>query len=44
MVEIFTYRKHTISTNDVNFLRKIIATNPDESRRALSLRVCREWN
>ncbi len=44
MAEIFTYRKRTISTNDVNFLRQLIADNPDESRRALSLRVCREWN
>ena len=44
MAEIFTYRKRTIDTNDVNFLRQIIADNPDESRRALSKRVCRQWN
>jgi hypothetical protein len=44
MVEIFTYRKRNISTSDVNFLRQLITDNPDESRRALSLRVCREWN
>jgi len=44
MSDIFTYRKRTISTNDVNFLSQLIADNPDESRRALSLRVCREWN
>ncbi len=44
MAELFTYRKRIISTDDVNFLRQIIADNPDESRRALSLRVCRLWN
>ncbi len=44
MAEIFTYRKRTITTNDVNFLRQLIADNPDESRRALSLKVCHEWN
>lgn len=44
MAEIFTYHKRTISTNDVHFLRQLITDNPDESRRALSLRVCHEWN
>ncbi len=44
MAEIFTYRKRTINTNDVNFLRQLFTDNPDESRKTLSLRVCREWN
>ena len=44
MLEIFTYRKRTITIDDVNFLRQLIDKNPDKSRRALSLRVCREWN
>lgn len=44
MAKIFTYRKRTITIDDVNFLRRLIAENPDESRRALSQRVCREWN
>jgi hypothetical protein len=44
MSEIFTYRKRTITTDDVNFLRQLIDQYPDESRRALSFRVCEEWN
>jgi len=44
MAEIFTYRNRTITTEDITFLRQLIADNPKESRRALSQRVCREWN
>jgi hypothetical protein len=42
--ELFTYRNRLITSEDVNFLIGIIANNPKESRRALSIRVCREWN
>lgn len=42
--ELFTYRNRVITSEDVNFLAKIIADNPKESRRALSIRVCREWD
>ena len=44
MIVEFTYRRRTITTNDVSFLRQLIADNPNESRRALSMRVCHEWN
>jgi len=44
MSELFTYRKRLITTEDVEFLCKVIADYPKESRRALSQRVCREWN
>lgn len=44
MSELFIYRKRIITTEDVEFLRKVITDNPKESRRALSQRVCREWN
>ena len=42
--KLFTYRNRVITSEDVNFLATIIADNPKESRRALSIRVCREWN
>jgi len=41
---LFTYRNRAITTEDIRFLAKIIADNPKESRRALSIRVCHEWN
>ncbi len=41
---LFTYRNRVITSEDVSLLTKIIADNPTESRRALSIRVCREWN
>jgi hypothetical protein len=42
--KLFTYRNRAITSEDVQFLTRIIADYPEESRRALSLRVCREWN
>ena len=39
-----TYRNRVVTLEDVKFLNKIIADNPNESRRALSIRVCRDWN
>lgn len=44
MSEFFTYRNRVITTEDVDFLRRIIADNPKQSRRALSQMVCRQWN
>jgi hypothetical protein len=44
MSEIFTYRKRIITSQDVEFLTKLIADNPQKSRNALSIMVCREWN
>jgi hypothetical protein len=42
--KLFTYRNRVVTSEDVNFLAGIIADNPKESRRALSIRVCRDWN
>ncbi len=44
VTKLFTYRNRVVTSEDVNFLAGIIADNPKESRRALSIRVCREWN
>ncbi len=43
-IKLFTYRNRVITSEDVRFLIEIIINNPKESRRALSIRVCREWN
>lgn len=44
MSEILTYRGRTVTTADIIFLKDIIAAHPDDSRRALSRRVCQAWN
>lgn len=43
-IELFTCRNRIVTFEDVKFLAGIIADNPKESRRALSIRVCRDWN
>jgi hypothetical protein len=40
---LFKYRGRTIAHEDVTFLRDLIATRPDASRRALSIAVCDAW-
>src|SRR6266849_2934578 len=37
------YRGREISTNDVAFIRQLIATHPGASRRALSANLCDAW-
>jgi hypothetical protein len=44
VTKLFTYRNRIVTSEDVNFLVEIIVDNPKESRRALSIRVCRDWN
>lgn len=44
MSELFTYRKRVVTSQDIDFLTKIIADNPQKSRNALSIMVCREWD
>jgi hypothetical protein len=44
MSKLFTYRKRPITSKDIDFLRRIIAENPQKSRRALSIMVCHRWN
>lgn len=38
------YRGRIATTEDVQFINKLIADNPHDSRRALSQKLCREWN
>jgi hypothetical protein len=44
MQTIATYRGRTVSSDDVAFIRNLIASNPQDSRRALSKRLCHSWN
>lgn len=39
-----TYRRRTVTTDDVVFLCQLIADHPEASRRALSFMVCEAWN
>ncbi len=39
-----TYRGRTATTDDVVFINRLIAENPEDSRRALSQKLCRAWN
>ncbi len=38
------YRGRVATAEDVVFINRLIAENPNDSRRALSLKICREWN
>jgi len=38
------YRGRVATTQDVSFIRKLIAEHPDDSRRALSQKLCEAWN
>jgi hypothetical protein len=38
------YRGRLISTEDIEFIRRLIADNPHLSRRRLSVRLCEAWN
>jgi hypothetical protein len=40
MVELFIYRKRLITSGDVDFIRSIIAEQPNIGRCALSREVC----
>lgn len=37
------YRGRVVTTEDVTFIRELIAAHPDASRRALSSRLCEAW-
>ena len=41
---MFTYRARTVTGKDITFIKALIAENPDDSRRALSKKLCRAWN
>ena len=38
------YRGRVATSEDVAFIRKLIAANADDSRRALSVKLCKAWN
>lgn len=38
------YRGKVATTEDVAFINELIAQNPNDSRRALSRKICRAWN
>jgi hypothetical protein len=38
------YRGLSATQEDVEFINELIASNPNDSRRALSIRLCRAWN
>ena len=38
------YRGKTIHADDVSFIKGLIAENPNDSRFALSVKLCKAWN
>jgi hypothetical protein len=38
------YRGKTVTAKDIDFINKLIADNPADSRRALSVKLCKAWN
>jgi hypothetical protein len=44
METVLTYRGRAIGQADVAFIRSLIATRPEASRRALSIEICRAWS
>lgn len=40
---VLTYRGKAVSVDDVAVINQLIADNPQESRRALSIRLCHLW-
>ncbi len=41
---MFTYRGRVVTDKDIIFINELIAQNPDNSRWALSRKLCRAWN
>jgi hypothetical protein len=44
MSQILSYRGRTVTAADITLIRNTIAAHPDESRRALSRRICQAWD
>lgn len=38
------YRGKMVTAEDIDLINQLIADNPNDSRRALSVKLCREWN
>ena len=43
METIITYRRRSVTSNDIATINRIIEAHPDKSRRFISQEVCREW-
>jgi len=41
---ILTYRNRAVCAEDVSFIKRLIADNPDYGRCALSREICQRWN
>ena len=44
MQEPLSYRHRVITQDDLVFIRRLIAENPELSRRGLSIKLCEVWN
>lgn len=44
METIITYRRRSVSPEDIATIRRIIDAHPDRSRRFISQEVCRQWD
>ncbi len=44
MDTVIKYRGRIVTTADVAIINKLIAKNPNDSRYALSVKLCRKWN
>jgi len=44
MDSIFAYRGRQVTRADIGFIRELMISRPQKSRRALSLAVCEAWN
>jgi hypothetical protein len=44
MDEVLTYRGKTVTRQDVAFIRSLMKENPVDSRRALSQKLCLQWD
>jgi hypothetical protein len=43
-MDVLRYRGRMVTTEDVVFIRRLIAEHPTATRRALSLKLCEAWN
>jgi hypothetical protein len=41
---VLCYRGRVITSNDVDFIERLIEANPGDSRRTLSAKLCKAWN
>jgi len=44
MSKLLSYRGRTVTSDDITLIKNIICAHPDDSRRALSRRVCQAWD